>query len=387
MCLHRVPFHVAFSLPSFPRSLFKCPPASSALAARLPTPLAVNNPQGFVQARETRLQKMLFHREVVAALEASGQKQPVPLPAELKPVEGRGDLFVYQSPSCTPLWFRHPPAAAGAMQADDGSFDWEWSPDLRVWIDLDTIRVPSGIWEGQEPAMSNQACLLSSVPSHKPLLPLLPPSPVFLPLGAATLSSLFRTQTPKATPRVSRLASSPLFLALFFHSVPDTLLPVTYHAPLVLASPPAAATCPVSHYSPCWHVQPSSDSPPQVFLQRLKTIREIAGKSGTAAASCPAPLSLPPIPLDADVPPEFLCPISHDVMTDPVVSPSGVTYERSCICRWLENNSFEPATNRRLRPGSLYPNLALRHQIEAWASVLHIQGEISSWDPALLDTS
>lgn len=54
-------------------------------------------------------------------------------------------------------------------------------------------------------------------------------------------------------------------------------------------------------------------------------------------------------------------------MLDPVVSPSGVTYDRASIAAWLQYNDTEPATNRRLQLGDLYPNLALRAQIEAWA--------------------
>ena len=89
---------------------------------------------------------------MIDALNARADGVPIPSrPRELEPVEGRPDLFRYQAQSCTPLWFRKPPGSG------EDSLDWQWSPDLSVWIDLETMRVPAGVWEGQKPAMSNQA--------------------------------------------------------------------------------------------------------------------------------------------------------------------------------------------------------------------------------------
>ena len=107
-----------------------------------------------------------------------------------------------------------------------------------------------------------------------------------------------------------------------------------------------------------------------MFLSRLRALRDLAGQESTRSIPAPPRLTLPggAAAVDSlpDPPPEFLCPISHDVMMDPVVSPSGVTYDRLYIDAWLEHNTHEPATNRHLRRGSLYPNLVLRQQIEAW---------------------
>ena len=105
------------------------------------------------QAQETTTQRIRFHRAVMEALNARADGLPVPSrPREMMPVPGRPDLFRYQAHSCTPLWFRRPPGSS------EDSHDWQWSPDLCVWIDLETMRVPAGIWEGQKPARSNQAC-------------------------------------------------------------------------------------------------------------------------------------------------------------------------------------------------------------------------------------
>jgi hypothetical protein len=63
--------------------------------------------------------------------------------------------------------------------------------------------------------------------------------------------------------------------------------------------------------------------------------------------------------------PLFMCPITHEVMTDPVFDNDGITYERSAILEWLSRgNSTSPVTRRPLDPSDLKPNLALRALIE-----------------------
>eukprot|EP00415_Alexandrium_ostenfeldii_P003643 UN3643 len=64
-----------------------------------------------------------------------------------------------------------------------------------------------------------------------------------------------------------------------------------------------------------------------------------------------------------DVPAEFRCPISHDVMRDPVVAADGFTYERASIERWLTDHSTSPLPNLRMQHGVLCPNLTLRSLI------------------------
>mmetsp|Transcript_21638 Transcript_21638/g.60144 ORF Transcript_21638/g.60144 Transcript_21638/m.60144 type:complete len:308 (-) Transcript_21638:737-1660(-) len=210
---------------------------------------------------ELQDQRVAFHQSVMEALEAKGAGEPIPVPEELKAVEGRHNLFVYHAPMATPLWFRRLDG-----EGEEGcSHDWQWTPDLKTWVDLDTMKVPSGIWEGQEPAPSNK-----------------------------------------------------------------------------------------------------------VLLNRLKVLQSLSRQAFSRAAAKPPPLRLPPIPHDVDIPSSFLCPISHDIMTDPVVSPSGVTYDRPGITMWLNHHDHEPATNRRLFPYNLYPNLALRDQIETWVSSLQL---------------
>ena len=62
------------------------------------------------------------------------------------------------------------------------------------------------------------------------------------------------------------------------------------------------------------------------------------------------------------VPDAFECPISRDVMHDPVMSPSGNSYERTAIEGWLRNHSTSPKTRNPLSANQLTENRALRRQ-------------------------
>ena len=79
----------------------------------------------------------------------------------------------------------------------------------------------------------------------------------------------------------------------------------------------------------------------------------------SVTAPGPAPLSNSTI----DPPQAFLCPISYDVMVDPVIDPSGTSYEKNIILQWLLQNSTSPVTQRQLRPKQLIPNQALQTAI------------------------
>lgn len=54
------------------------------------------------------------------------------------------------------------------------------------------------------------------------------------------------------------------------------------------------------------------------------------------------------------------CPITHEVMTDPVTLETGITYERSAISQWLSCNESCPITNTALHSRRLHPNILAR---------------------------
>jgi len=56
----------------------------------------------------------------------------------------------------------------------------------------------------------------------------------------------------------------------------------------------------------------------------------------------------------------FLCPITHDIMRDPVVGADGYTYERSAIARWFETSCKSPVTGQTLPHTELVPNHSVR---------------------------
>ncbi|KAL7158960.1 hypothetical protein ABFS83_02G178000 [Erythranthe nasuta] len=64
----------------------------------------------------------------------------------------------------------------------------------------------------------------------------------------------------------------------------------------------------------------------------------------------------------------FYCPITEEVMVDPVETPSGHTYERSAIVKWISetNEPSSPITSSPLDCSMLRPNKTLRQSIEEW---------------------
>lgn len=64
--------------------------------------------------------------------------------------------------------------------------------------------------------------------------------------------------------------------------------------------------------------------------------------------------------------PDFLCgKISFELMNDPVITPSGITYDRSDIEQHLHKvGRFDPVTRTELTIDQLIPNLALKEVIE-----------------------
>ncbi|GBG79962.1 hypothetical protein CBR_g30224 [Chara braunii] len=66
------------------------------------------------------------------------------------------------------------------------------------------------------------------------------------------------------------------------------------------------------------------------------------------------------------LPQQYVCPITADVMDEPVLAADGHTYERTAITAWLETHQTSPMTNLALENKSLIPNLALRSLIREW---------------------
>ncbi|WOG86572.1 hypothetical protein DCAR_0205787 [Daucus carota subsp. sativus] len=69
------------------------------------------------------------------------------------------------------------------------------------------------------------------------------------------------------------------------------------------------------------------------------------------------------------VPKDFACPITLDLMLDPVIISTGQTYDRSSITRWMEEGHCTcPKTGQVLIHTQLVPNRALRNLIMQWCN-------------------
>ncbi|CAI5485068.1 unnamed protein product [Closterium sp. Yama58-4] len=76
------------------------------------------------------------------------------------------------------------------------------------------------------------------------------------------------------------------------------------------------------------------------------------------------------------VPPDdFRCPISLEIMRDPVIVSTGQTYDRAYIEQWLkEGHKTCPKTQQILsQPASLIPNFSLRSLIQQWCEANNVE--------------
>jgi len=80
--------------------------------------------------------------------------------------------------------------------------------------------------------------------------------------------------------------------------------------------------------------------------------------------------------MEVSVPPYFLCPISLQIMKDPVTVPTGITYDRESIEKWVytNKNTTCPVTKQALNINQdtdyfLTPNHTLRRFIQSWCTL------------------
>eukprot|EP00964_Phaeocystis_antarctica_P027761 scaffold15656_cov69-Phaeocystis_antarctica.AAC.1 len=68
-----------------------------------------------------------------------------------------------------------------------------------------------------------------------------------------------------------------------------------------------------------------------------------------------------------EVPDEYICPITAEIMTDPVTTVDGFTYERTAISEWLRTKDTSPFTGATLESKTVIPNLSLRSIIRGFS--------------------
>ncbi|GAB2234636.1 hypothetical protein Droror1_Dr00003893 [Drosera rotundifolia] len=71
--------------------------------------------------------------------------------------------------------------------------------------------------------------------------------------------------------------------------------------------------------------------------------------------------------IPTEVPDYLCCRISLDILRDPVITPSGFTYERAVILEHLQKvGYFDPITREPLDPSQLISNFAIKEAVEAF---------------------
>ena len=73
---------------------------------------------------------------------------------------------------------------------------------------------------------------------------------------------------------------------------------------------------------------------------------------------------------ESDIPHQFLCPILQEIMTDPVKTVDGFTYERDAIQRWFQIRVSSPLTGLDLQNSILIDNVELRETISTFVKEL-----------------
>ncbi|KAK1377914.1 RING-type E3 ubiquitin transferase [Heracleum sosnowskyi] len=88
-----------------------------------------------------------------------------------------------------------------------------------------------------------------------------------------------------------------------------------------------------------------------------------------------------------NIPDEYRCPISLDLMRDPVIVASGHTYDRNSISQWINTGHHTcPKSAQRLIHMALIPNYALKSLIHQWCEENNIT-ITESTSPSDLDRS
>ncbi|GFR48551.1 hypothetical protein Agub_g10450 [Astrephomene gubernaculifera] len=81
----------------------------------------------------------------------------------------------------------------------------------------------------------------------------------------------------------------------------------------------------------------------------------------------------PPVSVPAELqetaesaPKHLLCPITHHILTEPAVTSTGATYERSAIVEWLAKAGKDPLTGHAVSADEVFPNLAMYSVVEEY---------------------
>ena len=95
----------------------------------------------------------------------------------------------------------------------------------------------------------------------------------------------------------------------------------------------------------------------QLFEQLLSGPAAVPSTQPEAAGWSPSHRAMEP-------PDAFMCPITQELMEDPVVTADGHTFERKEVAAWLGRRNISPLTGEPLPHTGLVPNVVLRGLIQ-----------------------
>ena len=103
--------------------------------------------------------------------------------------------------------------------------------------------------------------------------------------------------------------------------------------------------------------------------EKAAKLAAIALKKKQAEEKAAADLAAKEAAAAEEPPDHFICPITHNLMIDPVSAADGHMYERRAIEDWLVDHSTSPMTGAELKVTMLFPNHTVRGFIRTWQEV------------------
>ena len=99
----------------------------------------------------------------------------------------------------------------------------------------------------------------------------------------------------------------------------------------------------------------------EVVADALEQLVAVGSEGGINGAAGPSEASKA-----AEAPDDYMCSITAEIMTDPVSTSDGFTYERAAITEWLRTKDTSPKTGATLESKALIPIHSLRSMIRAF---------------------
>lgn len=81
------------------------------------------------------------------------------------------------------------------------------------------------------------------------------------------------------------------------------------------------------------------------------------------------PLQIPETINEVEIPDQYICPITTQIMTDPVILTDGHVYEKQAIQEWLKTHNTSPMTKAIVCKDTLIPCFPLKTLIDEFVTI------------------